>query len=112
MLDDLTVRFTFKAPSPGFLQGTSVIGSGIVSLATLARGFDELGDGTKVIGTGAFVIQSDVPGKEVVLVARKDYNWAPRSSPHQGRAYLDTIRMIVTPEDSVRTAASSPARPT
>ncbi len=41
-----------KKPSPGFLQGTSVIGSGLVSLATLARPFDELGDATKIIGSG------------------------------------------------------------
>jgi peptide/nickel transport system substrate-binding protein len=47
VLDPLTVKFTFKKPSPGFLQGTSVIGSGLVSLATLARPFEELGDATR-----------------------------------------------------------------
>ncbi len=105
VIDDLTVRFKFSRPSAGFLQGTSVIGSGIVSLGTLERGFDELGDATKIIGTGAFVIASEIPGKEVTFAARKDYNWAPKSWAHQGRAYLDGIKMIVTPEDSVRIGA-------
>src|SRR5262245_60494340 len=40
VVDDLTVKFVFKKPSPGFLQGTSVIGSGIVSAATLAQPYD------------------------------------------------------------------------
>ena len=105
VIDDLTVRFFFKKPSPGFVQGTSVIGSGIVSLGTLERGFDELGDATKIIGTGAFTIASETLGKEVNFAVRKDYNWAPKSWAHQGRAYLDAIKMIVTPEDSVRIGA-------
>ncbi|MFX8660949.1 hypothetical protein ABTM16_20115, partial [Acinetobacter baumannii] len=43
VIDPLTVKFVFKKPSPGFLQGTSVIGSGLVSSKTLERRFDELG---------------------------------------------------------------------
>lgn len=105
VIDPLTVRFFFKKSSPGFLQGTSVIGSGIVSLSTLERPFDELGDATKIIGSGPFVTVSQVIGKELVLAARKDYNWGPRKSAHQGRAYLDGIKYIITPEDSVRIGA-------
>jgi peptide/nickel transport system substrate-binding protein len=35
VIDPLTVKFYFKKPSPGFLQGTATIGSGLVSLSTL-----------------------------------------------------------------------------
>jgi len=105
VIDPLTVRFTFRKPSPGFLQGTSVIGSGLVSLATLERGFDELGDATKIIGSGPFVVTGEILGKELTLAARKDYNWGPRKLAHQGRAHLDGIKYIVTPEDSVRIGA-------
>jgi peptide/nickel transport system substrate-binding protein len=105
VIDDLTVRFTFKRSSPGFVQGTSVIGSGIVSLGTLERGFDELGDGTKVVGSGPFVVSSEVLGKETNLAVRKDYTWGPKNLAQQGRAYLDAIKIIVTPEDSVRIGA-------
>ncbi|KAF1047638.1 TIGR04028 family ABC transporter substrate-binding protein [Xylophilus sp.] len=105
VIDPLTVRFHFKAPSPGFLQGTSVIGSGLVSLATLARPFDELGDATRIIGSGPFVVAGETLGKELVLKARPDYRWGPARLAHQGRARLDEIRYVVTPEDSVRIGA-------
>lgn len=105
VIDARTVKFYFKKPSPGFLQGTSVIGSGLVSLATLARPFDELGDATKIIGSGAFVVTSETLGKELTLTARKDYKWGPTTLAHQGRALLDEIKIVVTPEDSVRIGA-------
>ncbi len=102
VIDPLTVRFLFKAPSPGFLQGTSVIGGGLVSLRTLALPFDQLGDATKIIGSGPFTVARQVLGRELVLNARQGYNWGPAKHPHQGRALLDSIRIIVTGEDSVR----------
>jgi len=105
VIDPLTVRFYFSNPSPGFLQGTSVIGSGLVSLATLARPFEELGDATRIIGSGPFVVASETLGKELVLKAREDYDWGPAKLAHQGRARLDEVKFIVTPEDSVRIGA-------
>ncbi|MFL5203453.1 MAG: ABC transporter substrate-binding protein, partial [Microvirga sp.] len=59
VIDPQTVKFTFKKPSPGFLQGTSVIGSGLVSLKTLALPYEALGDATKIIGSGPFVVASE-----------------------------------------------------
>lgn len=105
VIDPLTVKFYFKQPSPGFLQGTSVLGSGLVSLKTLALPFDQLGDATKIIGSGPFVVAKEVAGKELDFDARKDYNWAPASREHQGRPYLDDIKLIVMPEDGVRVGA-------
>lgn len=102
IIDPRTVKFTFKKPSPGFLQGTSVIGSGLVSLGTLARRFDDLGSAPAIIGSGPFVVSGETLGKEVDLAVRKDYAWGPPSLAHQGRAYLDGISYVVTPEDSVR----------
>src|SRR5256885_16935295 len=71
VVDPLTVKFFFRKPSPGFLQGTSVIGSGLVSPATLDRPFEELGDATRIIGSGPFVVASETLGKELVLKDRK-----------------------------------------
>lgn len=105
VIDPLTVKFYFSEPSPGFLQGTSVLGSGLVSLSTLALPFDQLGDATKIIGSGPFVVTKEVPGKEITFTARQEYNWAPASRAHQGRAYLDGIQLIVMPEDGVRVGA-------
>ncbi|SQK72262.1 MULTISPECIES: TIGR04028 family ABC transporter substrate-binding protein [Tatumella] len=105
VINPLTVRFYFKKPSPGFLQGTSTIGSGLVSLSTLNKNFDQLGDARNIIGSGPFVVKSETLGHEVDLVARKDYHWGPASDPHQGRAWLDGIKVLVTPEDGVRIGA-------
>lgn len=105
VIDDLTIKFHFKKSSPGFLQGTAVIGSGIVAASTLALPYDELGDATKIVGSGPFVVESETLGKELNLKVREDYNWGPVKFAHQGRAYLDGIKYIITPEDSVRIGA-------
>lgn len=105
VIDPLTVKFYFKRPSPGFLQGTSVIGSGLVAASTLSLPFEELGDATKIIGSGPFVVESETIGKELNLKAREDYVWGPAKLEHQGRAYLDGITYIITGEDSVRIGA-------
>jgi peptide/nickel transport system substrate-binding protein len=105
VVDPLTVRFLFSRPSPGFLQGTSVIGSGIVALRTLALPFDQTGDATRIIGSGPFAVSRHVPDREVVLLARPDHAWGPPGHPHRGRALLDGIRVIVSGEDSVRIGA-------
>lgn len=105
VIDPLTVKFYFKKPSPGFLQGTTTIGSGLVSLSTLARNFEELGDARHIIGSGPFKVKDEKPGRELTLVARKDYQWGPKNLTQQGPANLDGITYIVTPEDGVRIGA-------
>ncbi|KQN55542.1 TIGR04028 family ABC transporter substrate-binding protein [Erwinia sp. Leaf53] len=105
VVDPLTVKFYFKKSSPGFLQGTATIGSGLVSLSTLARNFEALGDARHIIGSGPFVVTGEKLGREVDLSVRKDYNWGPKNGAQQGRANLDAIKIIVTPEDSVRIGA-------
>ncbi|MBT0722599.1 TIGR04028 family ABC transporter substrate-binding protein [Rosenbergiella collisarenosi] len=105
VIDPLTVKFYFKQPSPGFLQGTSTIGSGLVALSTLNKDFEQLGDARNIIGSGPFVVSAETLGHEVDLTARKAYNWAPAGAQHQGPAYLQGIKVIVTPEDGVRIGA-------
>jgi peptide/nickel transport system substrate-binding protein len=102
VVDPHTVRFFFTKPSPGFLQGTATIGSGLVAPSTLEKNFDELGSATAIIGSGPFVVTDEQLGKQVDLTARKDYAWAPKSAENQGRPYLDGIKVVVTGEDSVR----------
>ncbi|MFI7692607.1 TIGR04028 family ABC transporter substrate-binding protein [Nonomuraea sp. NPDC049655] len=105
VVDPLTVKFHFKKPSPGFLQGTSVIGAGLVSKKTISLPYEQQCQLKNIVGSGPFTLKKQIVDKEVDLAARKDYDWAPPSSKHQGRAYLDEIKIIVTPEDNVRVGA-------
>ncbi|RVX39716.1 peptide/nickel transport system substrate-binding protein [Nonomuraea polychroma] len=105
VVDAKTVKFHFEKPSPGFLQGTSVIGAGLVSKKTLSLPYEQQCQLKNIIGSGPFTLKNQIVDKEVDLAARKDYNWAPPSSQHQGRAYLDEVKIIVTPEDNVRVGA-------
>ncbi|MFD9939240.1 TIGR04028 family ABC transporter substrate-binding protein [Nonomuraea sp. NPDC059023] len=105
VVDRKTVKFFFDKPSPGFLQGTSVIGAGLVSKKTIGLPYEEQCQLKNVIGSGPFTLAKQIVDKEIDLQARKDYNWAPPSSEHQGRAYLDLVKIIVTPEDNVRVGA-------
>ncbi|WP_022891387.1 TIGR04028 family ABC transporter substrate-binding protein [Agromyces subbeticus] len=104
VVDADTVTFRFSAPAPGFLQATSTINSGLLSPETLDRKLEEFGAGssTEIVGSGAFVVTEEEIGTSLRLEARDDYDWAPPSFEHQGRAYLDAIDLVVAPEDSVR----------
>lgn len=51
------------------------------------------------------MVSDEKLGREVDLVARKDYQWGPKNIQQQGPANLDAIKVIVTPEDSVRIGA-------
>ena len=105
VVDDQTVRFHFTAPVPGFLQATSVVGSAIVAKETLELPYEQQCQLENFVGTGPFTVTDIVPEQEYTLAVREDYDWAPASLEHQGRAYLDEIQVIVTPEDSVRIGA-------
>lgn len=107
VVDPTTVKFHFTAPAPGFAQAVSTINSGLVSNATLERDVDGFGPGnaTDIIGSGPFVVAEEKVGTEMKLTAREDYDWAPESRAHQGRAHLDDVTYVVTPEDSVRVGA-------
>ncbi|WP_106850404.1 TIGR04028 family ABC transporter substrate-binding protein [Blastococcus sp. Marseille-P5729] len=104
VIDPLTVKFYFTAPSPGFLQATSTINSGLLSPATLDGDFQSFaaGNGTKIIGSGPFVVESEKLGSEVVLKAREDYAWGPESDANPKRPYVDSVTYTVTPEGGVR----------
>lgn len=104
VINDHTVKFHFSAPAPGFAQATSSYNAGLISDASLD--FDNSkfapGNAKNVIGSGPFVVAEEKMGTELLLKAREDYDWAPKASEHQGRAYIDGIRYVLASEESVR----------
>lgn len=107
VVDDDTVRFYFTKPSPGFAQATSSYNAGLLSEASLKLRNEDFGPGgaKNVIGSGPFVVDSETLGTDLVLRARDDYNWAPPSLEHQGRARLDGIHYTLAAEEAVRSGA-------
>lgn len=107
VVDEDTVRFYFSEPAPGFAQATSSYNAGLVSDSTLDLDIEGFGPGnaTNIIGSGPFVIESENMNTELFLATREDYNWAPPSHPHQGRAQIDGIRYVLASELSVRSGA-------
>ena len=81
------------------------MGSAIVAQETLELPYEQQCQLENFVGTGPFTVTDVVPEQEYTLAVREDYDWAPASLEHQGRAYLDEIQVIVTPEDSVRIGA-------
>lgn len=107
VLDPYTVKFVFSAPAPGFAQATSTMNSGLLANSTLELSLEGFGPGnaTKIIGSGPFVITDEQVGQSLTLSARTDYDWAPPLQHHTGRALLDQIKIVITPEASVREGA-------
>jgi peptide/nickel transport system substrate-binding protein len=104
VVDESTVTFHFTAPSPGFAQAVSTINSGLLSNDTLDRDGEAFGPGNAkdIIASGPFTITAEELGTKLTLTAREDYDWAPASLEHTGRALLDSVEFQVAAEDSVR----------
>ena len=107
VVDEDTVRFHFTAPSPGFAQATSSYNAGLLADSSLQLRNEDFGPGgaANVIGSGPFVVDSETLGTDLVLTTREDYDWAPPSLEHQGRARIDGIHYTLAAEEAVRSGA-------
>jgi peptide/nickel transport system substrate-binding protein len=107
-----TVVVKFSQPDASFLQFTSFTGgasSGFIALSTLKESRTQrVQDPPSIIGTGPFVIKSFTYEKDVILVRRKGYDWAPPALAHTangGASYLNEVDLETIPEASVRTGS-------
>ncbi|MFI5783668.1 ABC transporter substrate-binding protein [Nocardia sp. NPDC051570] len=105
VLDPTTVRVDFAAPTAQFLQATSTPTLGLLAPAAFAASPEQRCQGTRLIGSGPFVLQSYTPDQEVTLRRRDHYDWPSMLARHIGPAYLDRIRFPVISESGVRSGA-------
>ncbi|MDO7929295.1 ABC transporter substrate-binding protein [Pseudomonas sp. KFB-139] len=101
VIDDFTVKLVLSKPNAGFLQATSTTILAILAPASYALTERERSLG-QIIGTGPFVLDSYTPETGAKLSKRHGYHWASANSRNQGDAYLDTVNITYTPEESVR----------
>lgn len=100
-----TITVFLNQPNSNFYRVAANGRAGIRGLKTLALDYDGQAKIENVVGSGAFVYQSEIPDQEVTLTKRADYAWPPASSPNQGPAYLDKLVVRVIGEPGLRAGA-------
>ncbi|WP_144713580.1 ABC transporter substrate-binding protein [Curtobacterium pusillum] len=105
VIDDDTVEVDFTTPNAAFPNATSTVALGIVAPKTTETPFDDRADGSAVIGSGPFTLQSYTKNTSTVLTKRKDYDWGPAARGDSGAAHLSKVTFQVVPEASVRTGS-------
>ncbi len=100
VVDESTVKVTFKAANGGFLNAVTGISLAPVSPAALDKYGADFG--SNPVGTGPFKFKEWVKQDHVTIVKNPDYNWAPAPFKRNGQAYLDEIVFQIIPEASTR----------
>lgn len=102
VIDDYTVKVTFKNSYPLFLHNLSATGARPISPAAVAKWGNDFGQ--NVVGTGPFML-TKYTKDEYTFTRYADYNWAPAFLNHKGPAYLDGFVYRVIPEEATRVIA-------
>ncbi|MFE7558081.1 ABC transporter substrate-binding protein [Kitasatospora sp. NPDC057500] len=106
VVDPRTVAVHLTAPHSSFLSSVGSTFLGFHSPAALRdHGGDLSSGGAFVVGTGPFTFESVTPGQQAVFKRRADYNWAPPTAAHQGKAKLESIVVLLLKEDASRVGA-------
>ncbi|AQA01361.1 hypothetical protein BVC93_01720 [Mycobacterium sp. MS1601] len=103
--DPKTVVVSFAEPNAQFLNATSTVTLGMLAPESLSAAPESLCDGTGLIGSGPFVVESRTQDASTVLTKRTGYDWASEVVNHTGDAYLDSIEFNIVPESSVRSGS-------
>lgn len=104
-VDELTVKVTLSSPNRGFIASLGFFAAGIIGESTLDASLEEQSDLENLVATGPFVVESETPGKEIIVTKRDDYDWASPAFDHDGPAHLDKIIFSVVAEDGSRLGA-------
>ena len=104
VVDDATVKVTFKGPNPSFLNNLSDGGLGIDSPTAMEKAGADYG--VKVlVGSGPFKFKEWVKDQQVVLTRNDDYKWPPAVAKNKGAAYLDQLVYRDVADNATRAAA-------
>lgn len=102
-VDEHTVRFVLKEPSPTFLGTLSLPYAGIISPTAVQAHGDDFG--LHPIGTGPFRLKAWEAGTSIVLERNPDYRWGPPVVENRGAPYVDEVRFLFVPDEATRLAA-------
>lgn len=103
VIDDSTVKVTFKRPNVAFLDAISSTILSPVSPAAVAKYGDDFG--SHPVGTGAFKFKEWVAASHIAIERNDAYNWAPGFLGRTGPALLDGVKFKFLVEPAVMTGA-------
>lgn len=104
VVDDYTVKVSFKAPYSAFPTLLSDGGLGIDSPTAMQQAGDDYGVKT-LVGTGPYKFKEWVNGDHITLVRNEDYAWGSPVYTHSGAGYVDQIIFRDVKDVSTRVAA-------
>lgn len=104
VVDNLTAKVVFGAPSAQFLQATSTFSLGLLADSSLALAPADRCT-QALVGSGPFTLKSYTTNQAVVLSKRAGYNWGSQLFTTKGEANLDTVTFQIVPEAAVRTGS-------
>ncbi|MBJ7330978.1 MAG: ABC transporter substrate-binding protein [Solirubrobacteraceae bacterium] len=99
-VDDLTFQLKLAKPYSPLLEVLAQGYFGIHSPKQLAKGVEA--NCEKIVGTGAYKVDSWERGKQVTFSKNPNYNSAPANAKHQGPAYADKLIWKFLKEPAVR----------
>lgn len=104
IVDDLTISFKFKEPYAPFFNNIALSTGGLNSPSAV----EKLGKnyGRNPVGTGPYMMESWIPGTEIILVRNPNYHGQFRSDTvNKSAPKAAKIVLKVVPEDGVALAA-------
>lgn len=103
VVDDLTVRFTFKAPTANFWSTVTMPYAGIISPLS-AKQVADTGKGS-LVGTGPFMLDKWVAGQSITLKRNPAYTWGAAISQNRAQPNIDAMEFKVIPDSATQLAA-------
>jgi peptide/nickel transport system substrate-binding protein len=103
VIDDFTVKVTFKRPHVSFLNNVSSVSLAPVSPTAAAKFGEDFG--RNPVGAGPFKFKEWVAASHVTVDRYDGYNWAPSFLGRTGPALLDAVQFKFLLEPATRTGA-------
>lgn len=98
VVDDLTVKFVFSAPTAGFFATIAGSMAGLISPTAYEEAGDDYGVSV-IVGSGPFRLASWTPNDVMDVERYDEYGWAPEArASNPGPTHLDRAIVRVMPE--------------
>jgi len=102
-LDKYTVEFKWKTGNPELITETMITvhsPTAAIEAHEIVDNWGDLNDWHHAIGTGPFILKDFVQGESAILVKNPNYWGHDERYPHNKLPYIDTLKIIVMPDNN------------